>query len=260
MGMKPKKTNPNRRELIENGFPLLVYPSLAKEIGLNEAIIISQVHYWLQKSTNFRDGHWWIYHKYREWESEFPFWSKNTIIRAITSLRDDGYLITDKFNKAGYDKTLWYRIDYSKLNALQLNDEQNNLRPSKQKNEVGSYPEWVGKVPKMGKPIPETLQRLKNNSGAGISSPIEDETFKVIINYLNEQSGNEYDVTNETKELIEVRFSEGFTEQDFMDVIKDKAFEWGNSDEMKPFLRPNTLFGNKMPKYLKRAKAHLSSE
>lgn len=134
--------NPSKRKLVEDGSPLLVYPSLAKKVGLNEAIILSQVHYWLQRSTNYRNGYYWTYHKYREWQNEFPFWGKNTIIRAIKKLKDDGYLITDRFNKAGYDKTVWYRINYPKLDVLQLDLIQNNLRPS-QKNEVGSYPKWV---------------------------------------------------------------------------------------------------------------------
>lgn len=100
----------------------------------------------------------------------------------------------------------------------------------------------------------------KNHSGAETSFPIEDKIINSIINCLNEQSGNEYDVTSDTKELIEARSSEGFTGQNFMDVIKYMSFEWGNTDEMESFLRPKTLFGSKMRKYLKRAKAHLSDE
>ena len=44
--------------------PLQVLPSLAVKIGLNEAIILQQVHYWLLKSNNIRDGYKWVYNSY----------------------------------------------------------------------------------------------------------------------------------------------------------------------------------------------------
>lgn len=121
-----------KRNLVEGGRPLLVYPSLASELGLNEAIMLSQIHYWLQRSTNYRDGFCWTYHTYHDWQAEFPFWSRNTIIRTVGKLKSNGYVITGNYNKAGYDNTIWYRIDYSKVDAI----------PSTQ-NGQGVYPEWV---------------------------------------------------------------------------------------------------------------------
>ena len=95
--------------------PLQVLPSLAVKIGLNEAIILQQVHYWLLKSNNVRDGYKWVYNSYSEWNKQFPFFSRNTMIRAFNSLEKQGLLITANYNKAGFDKTKWYRIDYEKL-------------------------------------------------------------------------------------------------------------------------------------------------
>ncbi|WP_258115798.1 conserved phage C-terminal domain-containing protein [Levilactobacillus yiduensis] len=242
--------NPSKRKLVEDGSPLLVYPSLAKKLGLNEAIILSQVHYWLQRSTNYRNGYYWTYHKYREWQNEFPFWGRNTIIRTIKKLKDDGYLITDRFNKAGYDKTVWYRIDYSKLDALQLDTTQNGQ---------GSYPEWVGNGTQNGQTNTRDYTETTHNSqepSSLRSHQAEETTIKSIIDYLNKQSGHSYHVTDKTKELIETRFSEGFTEQEFMDVIKYKSREWKDVTEMNPFLQPSTLFGDKMDKYLNQAKSN----
>ena len=95
--------------------PLQVLPSLAVKIGLNEAIILQQIHYWLLKSNNVRDGYKWVYNSYSEWNKQFPFFSRNTMIRAFNSLEKQGLLITANYNKAGFDKTKWYRIDYEKL-------------------------------------------------------------------------------------------------------------------------------------------------
>ncbi|UYB50132.1 replication protein (plasmid) [Lysinibacillus capsici] len=102
--------------LLINEPPLQVLPSLAIQIGLNEAIIIQQVHYWLLLSKNERDGFKWVYKKYEDWEEEFPFWSNSTIRRSIRNLEKEGLLISsDKYNKFGADKTKWYRINYQKL-------------------------------------------------------------------------------------------------------------------------------------------------
>lgn len=102
--------------LLINEPPLQVLPTLACEVGLNEAIILQQAHYWLSKSTHEFDGYKWFYKTYEKWQEEFPFWSQATIRRAINSLEKRGYLIsTDAYNKMGIDKTKWYRIDYQKL-------------------------------------------------------------------------------------------------------------------------------------------------
>lgn len=100
--------------------PLQVLPMLAAEIGLNEAIIIQQIHYWLDKSSNFRDEDFWVYKTYKEWQEEFPFWSDSTIRRSITSLEKRNLLIsTDKYNSMPMDKTKWYRINRVELSKIE---------------------------------------------------------------------------------------------------------------------------------------------
>ena len=95
--------------------PLQVLPSLAVKVGLNEAIVLQQFHYWLQRSKKVRDGYKWVYNSYQDWNKQFPFWSLSTLKRTIKSLEKNGYLVSGNYNKAKFDKTKWYRIDYSKL-------------------------------------------------------------------------------------------------------------------------------------------------
>lgn len=101
--------------------PLLVNPKLAELIGLNEAIILQQIEYWLEvkrkkKDTNFFiDGSWWTYNSYRAWHEQFPFWSRRTIRRALNRLEAQGIIRTANYNKMGADRTKWYTIDYKKL-------------------------------------------------------------------------------------------------------------------------------------------------
>lgn len=115
--------------LLINEPPLQVLPTLAKKIGLNEAIITQQVHYWLQRSKNQRDGFTWVYKTYPEWQEEFPFWSESTIKRTITSLEKQKILIaTSKYNKMPMDRTKWYTLCYSALQPQPIGQYDTMLR------------------------------------------------------------------------------------------------------------------------------------
>ncbi|WKT76974.1 hypothetical protein [Lysinibacillus fusiformis] len=102
--------------LLINEPPLQVLPTLAVAIGLNNAIVVQQVHYWLRISKNERDGQKWVYKTIDEWHEEFPFWSKRTLERVIESLEDIKILVSGNYNKLKMDRTKWYRINYEILN------------------------------------------------------------------------------------------------------------------------------------------------
>jgi hypothetical protein len=109
--------------------PLTFQPSLAVAIGLNEAIVLQQVHYWLANSKNKgyeQDGYKWVYNTYAEWrETNFPFWSENTIQRTFANLEEAGLVVSIQPMKSKYDRTKYYRIDYPKLEVF---DDPNLVR------------------------------------------------------------------------------------------------------------------------------------
>jgi hypothetical protein len=119
-------------KLLINEPPLIVLPTLAEKIGLNEAIVIQQIHYWLQKSGHVINGKRWIYNSYPEWQKQFPFWTERTIRRIMKSLIDQGLISIDNFNKYKSDKTNWYTINYEKVKLLRTSCPygQDNLSPS----------------------------------------------------------------------------------------------------------------------------------
>ena len=105
----------NSSLLIEE-YPLIILPSLAKAIGLNEAIILQQVKYWeTRESGKVVDGRRWVYNSVPEWQNQFPFWSFDTVRRALKSLRDLGVLDCQKLSDNPFDKTLYYAINYQQL-------------------------------------------------------------------------------------------------------------------------------------------------
>lgn len=116
-------------KLLIDDYPIQVLPKLAKEIGLNEAIFLQQVHYWLKKSNHLFEGKKWIYNTYEGWNEQFPFWSVMTIRRTVSSLIKKDLILTGNFNKAGFDKTKWYSINYKVLNDMNrrcVHNEQSN--------------------------------------------------------------------------------------------------------------------------------------
>lgn len=112
-------------KLLINEQPLQVLPSLANIIGLNEAIILQQLHFFLRISRNKIGGRSWVYNTINDWQSEFSFWSVKTVQRTIENLEKSGLVVsTDKFNKMKMDKTKWYTIDYQKLSEILPENEK----------------------------------------------------------------------------------------------------------------------------------------
>ncbi|HEX8653091.1 MAG TPA: hypothetical protein VF708_19900 [Pyrinomonadaceae bacterium] len=100
--------------LLINEDPLQVLPTLAGLIGLNEAIVLQQVHFWLRKSKNVVDDRKWTYDTYEEWQQKnFPFWSVKTVQRVFLSLEAQKLLISMQPEKR--DRRKWYTIDYDLL-------------------------------------------------------------------------------------------------------------------------------------------------
>ena len=99
-------------------YPLLIPPALAKEIGLHEAVILQQIHYWLERSNHLINGCLWIYNTYQAWQEQFPFLSLSAIRRAIARLEGLNLLKTERFEQRRWNQTKWYSINYKRLEVL----------------------------------------------------------------------------------------------------------------------------------------------
>lgn len=100
--------------------PLVVIPELAKVIGLNHAIVLGQLDYWLQKAEyktddGTEDGCRWIYNTLAEWQCCFPWWDLSTIKRIFRDLRDQKLVIVDQFDRSRLRRENWYSIDYGQV-------------------------------------------------------------------------------------------------------------------------------------------------
>ena len=127
-----------------------------------------------------------------------------------------------------------------------------------------STPSCENNQPPIDEKVKENNTR-KNNTRENIyNAEIEE-----IINYMNQDVLKESNIygtitfsykttTPKTRSLIIARLKEGYTVDDFKDVIFLKYQDWvmdeKNSKQMRKYYRPETLFGNKFENYLQEYK------
>ena len=130
-------------KLLYSEEPIVINPLSATVLGVSEAIIVQQIHYWLnineKAKTNFYEGKYWTYNTYEDWQKyNFPFFSVSTLKRIFKKLVTKGVLITDNFNKKKYDRTLWVTINYEKLDELLNEYEEKNKTENEENVEIST--------------------------------------------------------------------------------------------------------------------------
>ena len=87
---------------------------IAKQYGINAAILLENIGFWIARSEaneiNFYDGSYWTFNSHRALRELFPYMSEKQIRSALDKLINDGLLVTGNYNKATYDRTLWYAL------------------------------------------------------------------------------------------------------------------------------------------------------
>lgn len=223
--------------------PLVIDVKLAQVIGLNQAIVLQQLNYWLHsRSAKKINGKVWVYNRIKDWNEQFPFWSKNTVQRTLDSLEKDHLVITGNFNKYKFDRTKWYSI-----NQAELVNRMTQFGVKGEPN-LGS-----SQLPNLGNPIPDTNQDTNSDTNNNSQARPDDtsKTRKEIISYLNSKLGTRYKPNaTKNKQVINARLNEGYKLKDFKKAIDNKITDWGSDAKMSKYLRPETLFGTKMESYI----------
>jgi|GEM_PF-1287032 len=111
-------------QLLINEPPLQVLPTLAKTIGLNEAIVLQQIHYWLhpQVNKNYFGNRYWVYNTYGQWQKQFPFFSERTLRRTVKNLEASKLLVSCKGGEL--NQTKFYTINYDFLTGICINPQE----------------------------------------------------------------------------------------------------------------------------------------
>ena len=88
---------------------------LAREFGVNAAILFNNICFWINKNRangkNFFDGDYWTYNSKRAFAELFPYMSERQVGSALQKLVEARMIKTGNYNEDKRDKTTWYALD-----------------------------------------------------------------------------------------------------------------------------------------------------
>lgn len=105
-------------------------PQIAKDIGVEEAIMYSNIEFWVEHNKangrNKHDGYFWTYNSMSAYGDLFPFWTHDQIRRILSKLEDGGYIKTGNYNEHKYDRTKWYTCIWG-LSQMEMVEQTNAI-------------------------------------------------------------------------------------------------------------------------------------
>lgn len=197
-------------------------------------------------------------------------WSKSKVRSFLSSLQNDSMIV----KKTDKKKTTINIVNYSVFQFLETKKEpqkdqkKTTERPLKDRNKNVKNEKNVNKyikdiVPTGTSPGKTTEEptgtspgQATENAVTGTSPDCTDYDCQCVVDYLNLKAGTSFrSSSKDTRKHIRARFNEGYTLEDFYRVIDVKCEEWGDAPvgegkDMRPYLRPSTLFGTKFEVYL----------
>lgn len=181
-------------------------------------------------------------------------WSKTKFYKYRKELEEKGYLeIYQEKEKGKFSHNVY------KLNVMPIDKSKNPPFP---KNEDTANWDTENEDTQNEDTIINSFNKnsnIKNNNnisedkssnGSSKNKKEREVPYKEIIDYLNLKANKKYKYTKTTISKINARCNEGFTLEDFKQVIDIKCNQWLNDSKMKQYLRPETLFGTKFESYL----------
>ena len=89
--------------------------------GFDEGAFLQQLHYWTinPETTGWiSDGKKWVYNSLKSWQAQFPWMTEYGLRKAIGNLKKLGLIETAQHWISQYQRVMFYRIDYERLNAF----------------------------------------------------------------------------------------------------------------------------------------------
>ena len=119
---------------------------VAKDLGVNAAIMLSNVQYWVFKNAandkNLHDDMYWTYNSVNAWTDIFEWLSIRQVRTCLDKLLEGGYLIEGEYNDDKRDRTKWYttspQFTILPESKLQLSESTSSLV-----KKVSSYKEHI---------------------------------------------------------------------------------------------------------------------
>ena len=164
----------------------------------------------------------------------FPYDDKIDIKKYLQQLSKLGIILIYQIN----DETFIKIKNWGRHQTLTYKGKDTFPEPTL--NQPLTNPEPTLNQPLRAKELKE-LKELNTLSGKNKKPDIE-----APILYLNERAGRNFDPKNKAnRDLIEARYKEGRTLEQFKKVIDKKVADWSSDENMMKYLRPETLFTRK---------------
>ncbi|MGH4229495.1 conserved phage C-terminal domain-containing protein [Klebsiella pneumoniae] len=244
--------------------PIVINPDLAYSIGLNEAIALQQLNYWLQETNSGleRDGVRWIYNTTEQWLEQFPFWSESTLKRAFTRLKSLGVLKVEQLNKSQRDMTNYYTINYESelLDEVKVTkskkskcaapsgqndtmEEVNVKRSTGSKRTAVIRSNWHDDLTEN---TTESTTEITGKDSCPVAlQPDQTDPADLVLDHFNRVTNSNYGKGGRTKTTlgyIRGRLAEDYSPEDLMLVVDYLNAKWAQDPKMSDYLRPKTLF------------------
>lgn len=244
--------------------PIVINPDLAYSIGLNEAIALQQLNYWLQETNSGleRGGVRWIYNTTEQWLEQFPFWSESTLKRTFTRLKSLGVLKVEQLNKSQRDMTNYYTINYESelLDEVKVTkskkskcaapsgqndtmEEVNVKRSTGSKRTAVIRSNWHDDLTEN---TTESTTEITGKDSCPVAlQPDQTDPADLVLDHFNRVTNSNYGKGGRTKTTlgyIRGRLAEDYSPEDLMLVVDYLNAKWAQDPKMSDYLRPKTLF------------------
>lgn len=94
---------------LASGYFVQVHPEVVRKLkSANQAMCLQKLSYWLERSENKHDGHYWVYNTYEDWSNDLGL-TPGQVEHAMTAMVEMGLIITAQ--PEAFNRRKWYRID-----------------------------------------------------------------------------------------------------------------------------------------------------
>jgi len=210
---------------------------IAKKVGINAAIILYNLEYWVDKNKandkHFYDGYYWSYNSIKAFSALFDYLTEKQIRTALDKLANEGYLIKGKYNKKGYDRTTWYTV-------TTLEHAQKAICPTGQVD----LPSRADAFAPEGEPIPDSKPDNKPNTKQENEWPSYI-TKEIELEIKTLRKAAKAPLTPRSKKMLikqlDLAIQSGYTIDQCMDVWSISGWRSFEADWMKKKVPPLNL-------------------
>jgi DNA-binding PadR family transcriptional regulator len=178
--LKTIRRKEQKRKMTKHYFRVEV----AKEVGINAAVIYENIAYWIKHNAktgkNEKDGKHWMYSTQKELSEQFDYLSLKQVRTALDKLESAGYIIKGNYNRHGYDRTTWYALTDKAAVELEAVEAAKSPRRATASNGEGKYPRRRSHSPKRAEVVPIWLDGKAERGVTIQDSKTDDEKERLL--------------------------------------------------------------------------------